>query len=141
MVKEHVQYLLEWDITGQPQQDHIWIGGGEPRNERKPWNGKLIGRLLLTVTVADLERFAFKGKPVTYTRAFVELYNWKNRGQVHKIHGMFELEKMRALTAENSRNLGAHRIIEISSVLQSAHIVPRDQDKFVFYVNNYIDWD
>ena len=48
---------------------------------------------------------------------------------------------MRASIAENPRNLGAHRIIEISSVLRSAHLVPRDQDKFVFYVNNYIHWD
>ena len=110
-------------------------------NKGKPWNGKLIGRLLLTVTVADPERFTPKGKPVTYTGAFVELYNWRNGGQVHEIHGMIELEKMRASTAENPRNLGAYRIIEISLVLHSAHVVPRDQDKFVFYVNNYIDWD
>ena len=96
---------------------------------------------MLTVTVVDPERFTLKGKPVIYTGAFVELYNWKNRGQVHKIYGMIELEKMHALTAENPRNLNAHRIIEISSVLRSAHMVPRDQDKFVFYVNNYIDWD
>ena len=93
------------------------------------------------MTVADPERFTPKGKPVTYTGAFVELYNWRNGGQVHEIHRMIELEKMRASTAENPRNLGAHRIIEISSVLRSAHVVPRDQNKFVFYVNNYIDWD
>ena len=48
---------------------------------------------------------------------------------------------MRALTTENPRNLGAHWIIEIFLVLCSAHLVPKDQDKFVFYVNNYIDWD
>ena len=46
---------------------------------------------------------------------------------------------MRALTAENPCNLDVHWIIEISSVLRSAHMIPRDQDKFVFYVNNYID--
>ena len=54
---------------------------------------------------------------------------------------MIELEKMRTSTAENPRNLGAHRIIEISLVLRSAHVVLRDLDKFVFYVNNYINWD
>ena len=32
-------------------------------------------------------------------------------------------------------------MIEISSVLHNAHMVPRNQDKFVFYVNNYIHWD
>ena len=53
--------------------------GGKPINrpgdERKPYNGKQIGRLLLIVTVADLEWFTPKSKPVTYTSAFVELYN------------------------------------------------------------------
>ena len=48
---------------------------------------------------------------------------------------------MRALTAENPRNFGAYWIIEISSILRNAHMVPRDQDNFVFYLNNYIDWD
>ena len=102
---------------------------------------KQIGKLLLIVTVVDLERFTVKGKPITYTGAFVELYNWRNYGQVHEIHGMVELEKWYASTAENPRNLGAYRIIEVSSVLRSAHVVPRDQDRAVFYVNNYIDWD
>ena len=48
---------------------------------------------------------------------------------------------MRSLTRENPWNLGAYRIIKISLILYSAYTVPRDQDKFVFYVNNYIDWD
>ena len=52
---------------------------------------------------------------------------------------MIELEKIRALTAENLYNLGAYQIIEISSVLCITHVIPKDQDKFVFYVNNYID--
>ena len=52
---------------------------------------------------------------------------------------MIELEKICALTAENPRNLGAHWIIEILLVLRSVYVVPRNQDKFVFYINNYID--
>ena len=47
----------------------------QPSNEKKPWNGKLIRKLLLVVTVVDLESFTPKDKPVTYTGAFVELYN------------------------------------------------------------------
>ncbi len=54
---------------------------------------------------------------------------------------MIELEKMCALIAENPRKLNAHWIIEIFSILRSAHIVPRDKNKIVFYINNYIDWD
>ena len=44
--------------------------------------------------MADPESFTLKGKPVTYTGAFVELYNWSNCGQVHKIYEIIELEKM-----------------------------------------------
>ena len=54
---------------------------------------------------------------------------------------MVELEKWHASTAENPRNLGTHRIIEVFSVLRSANVVPRDKNKAMFYVNNYIDWD
>ena len=97
--------------------------------------------LLLTVTIADPKRFTLKNKLVTYTRAFVKLYNLRNLGQVHKIHGIVEIEKIDTLIAENSCNLGTYRIIKIFSVLHSAHIIPRDQDKVMFYVNNYIDWD
>ena len=95
--------------------------------------------MLLTVTVVDPEQFTPKDKPVIYTGAFVELYIWKNSEQVHEIHKIIELEKMRTLTMENSRNLGAHRIINISLVLRNAYVVLRDQVKFVFYINNYID--
>ena len=111
----------------------------EPTNERKPWNGKQIEKLLLIVTVADPERFTAKGKPITYTGAFVELYKWRNRGQVYEIHGMVKLDKWHASTAETPRNLGFCCIIEVSLVICSAHIVPRDQERMVFYVNNYID--
>ena len=93
------------------------------------------------MTVADLERFMAKGKPITYTKAFVELYKWKNLGQVHEIHGIVELDKWHVSIAENPRNLGAYCIIEVSSVLCNAHDVSRDQDKMVFYINNYIDWN
>ena len=87
------------------------------------------------------KQFILKGKPVTYTGAFVNLSNWKNRRQVYKINEMIELQKMRALTTENHWNLDVDWIIEISSVLRSTYMVFGDQDKFIFYVNNYIDWD
>ena len=45
------------------------------------------------VTVADQDRFTAKGKPITYTGAFVQLYKWRNREQVYEIHGIVEFEK------------------------------------------------
>lgn len=54
---------------------------------------------------------------------------------------MIEFEKMRTLTANNLRNLGAYQIIEISSILQNVYVISRDQGKIIFYINNYIDWN
>ena len=145
LVNKLVRYSLVWGTNGRPRQDHIQIGEGEPiyepTNEKKPWNRKQIGKLLLIVTVADPERFTAKSKPITYTGAFVKRYKQRNRGQVHEIHGMVELDKWHALMAENPRNLGAHCIIEVSLVLRNTHVVPRDQDRMIFYINNQIDWN
>ena len=54
---------------------------------------------------------------------------------------MIKFEKMYALTAKNPYNLSAHWIIKISSVLRSTYMVLKDQNKYVFYINNYIDWN
>ena len=54
---------------------------------------------------------------------------------------MIEFKKIYTSNAENLYNLSIHWIIEMLLVLYNAHIILRDQNKFVFYVNNYIDWD
>ena len=58
--------------------------------------------------MADPERFIPKNKPVTYTGALIELYNWRNCGQVHEIYRIVELEKMCVFIAKNPRNLGVY---------------------------------
>lgn len=87
---------------------------------------------MLTVTIVDPKWFSLKNKPVTYTRAFIELYNWRNHGQVYENIGIIKLKSICALTAKNFFHLGTHHIIEILLVLQSAYIILRDQ---------HIDWD
>ena len=54
---------------------------------------------------------------------------------------MIKLEKMHISTIENPHNFGTYWMIEISLVLCSVHMVPRDQNKFMFYVNNYINYN
>lgn len=48
---------------------------------------------------------------------------------------------MYASTVENSHNLSTYKIIKILLVLRNIYVISKDQDKFVFYINNYIDWD
>lgn len=58
--------------------------------------------------MADSKQFTLKDNSVTYTRAFIELYNWRNCGQVPKIYGMIKLKKICTLTTENFYNLDAY---------------------------------
>ncbi len=101
----------------------------------------MIGRLLLTVTVADLQRSNQKEKLMIYTGAYVEIYNWRSRGLVHETYGMVELEKYQISRAKNPLNLGVQRFYKISEFLQNVHVVPRDIEGNTFYLNNDIDWD
>lgn len=52
---------------------------------------------------------------------------------------MIELEKLYTLTLENLHNFSVYQIIEISLVLHNAYVVSRNYNKFMFYINNYID--
>lgn len=73
-----------------------------------PWNNKLIRKLLLTITVADLERCTLKSKLIIYIEAFIELYNQRNYRQVYGMYGIIKLEKISTLTVKNSPNLDVH---------------------------------
>ena len=72
------------------------------------WNVKLIGKLLLTVNIADLKCFILKSKSIIYTRVFIELYNLKNHKQVYEIYRIIELEKIYALIVENPYNFNVY---------------------------------
>ena len=48
---------------------------------------------------------------------------------------------MRVLTIKYFCNLDIYCIVEIFLILHNANIIPKDQEKIVFYINNYINWD
>lgn len=99
----------------------------------------MITRLLLIVTVADLELFILKNNLIIYTKAIFEVYNWNNYRQVHKIYKVIELEKMLILTIKNYRNLSAYQIIETLLIFCTTYVISKNQDRFMFYVNNYFN--
>lgn len=71
------------------------------------------------MTIADLEQFTVKSKPIIYTKVFIKLYNGKNRGQIHEIYRIVKLKKLYILTAKNTCNFSAHCIIKTSSILHN----------------------
>lgn len=54
---------------------------------------------------------------------------------------MIKLEKICVFTAKNFHNLDTYQIIEILLVLRNTHTVSNNQDQFMYYVKNYIDWN
>lgn len=50
-----------------------------------------------------------------------------------------KFEKQRTSIIENSLIFGIHYIVEISSVFCNVYVVPWNQKRIIFYVNNYID--
>ena len=89
--------------------------------------------------IADLKSFTNKNKLIIFIRAFIKLYNLKNRRQVHKFYRIVEFEKMYILMAKHLCNLAAYYIVKISLILRTAYIISKNQKKIVFYVNNYIN--
>lgn len=48
---------------------------------------------------------------------------------------------MHIVTMENPHNFSTYQIGKILLILYISYIVFKDQDKFVFYINNYINSD
>lgn len=84
----------------------------------------MIGKILLTISVTDIEKFNHKDKPVLYSRAFIELHYWRNHRLMHEIYRMVEVEKYFVSRVENSQKLDTYRFYEIPSILCSIHIMP-----------------
>lgn len=51
------------------------------------------------------------------------------------------LEKICISIVKNPYNFSFYQIIKIVLIIYCTYIVPRDQDKFIFYISNYINWD
>lgn len=77
LIKELVQYLLQWGSDKCSFQDHVYIrerkSENVPFNNRNSWNRKQIRKLLFIMTIIDLEKFTNKDKLITYIEVFVKL--------------------------------------------------------------------
>lgn len=60
------------------------------------------------MTIIDLNYITHTNELITYFKAFVKFYNWKNYGQVYEIYGIIKLKKICILIIKNSCNLDAY---------------------------------
>jgi hypothetical protein len=73
-----------------------------------------------------------------YTRAFINLLYLKNSGKPNKVHGMVEVKDWLVLRAKNPCKLRHRYFFEMSTILQSAHIMPLGT-LGIYYINHYIN--
>ena len=146
LVEQHIRCQPNWRNLGVSRRDTIWIQEIEPdpgyqENGSAKGSGRSIGRLILLFTVVDHERRDDQNKYRRYSGVFLERFKWKNQGVPLQSHGMLEVEVQPASKSLHPRKLGGRRAYDISVVIRSAHLVPKDTELTTFYVNNFIDWD
>ena len=146
LVEQHIRCTWNWRNTGVSRRDTIWIQETEPdlgyqNNGGAKGSGRSIGRLILLFIVIDHERKDDQNKYRRYSGVFLERLKWRNQGLPFQSHGMLEVEVQPASKSLHTRKLGARRAYDISVVIRSARLVPKDPQLTTFYVNNFIDWD
>jgi hypothetical protein len=129
--------------AGNWRRDTVWVQD-ENASTGLPDNiaGSYIGRLQCILKILDPDNGA-ESRSTTYTGAIVQLMKWRNNGEVHKIHGMAEVEPWPANPVINPRTLGELRVYDISRILHSAHVIPRGltPDDKVQLVNSWINFE
>ena len=147
LVERHAYCSPAWQNQDRWRRDCVWVQGHGMSNkmliEERPkvLCGWLLGQLQLIVTVINSMQRDGNDRALRYTGALIELFKWRNRGQVHPTYGMFEVERWPSNGSTQPCNLGAVRFYKIPTVIHCAHLVPADALASKFYVNNWVNWE
>ena len=117
--------------------------GSKSRNRvLHPWDGRLVGKLLVILTVIDLGRQNTKGRHPSYTGAMIQTLKFRSGRRVDPTHGIVEVEEHRLPDAINDYGHTSRRFYGLPSIIRTAHVIPRGlTDGPTYYINNYIDFD
>lgn len=94
--KDRILCVPDWQNEGFWRRDYVWIQEYplEAKNRRGnsfPWEDRMVGQLQLLFTIWDKGQRNARGDHPYYTRAMVELLQWKDHGNIHPTHGMIEV--------------------------------------------------
>lgn len=74
-----------------------------------------------------------------YIKIFVEIYSWRYKKLVYKTYRIIDLEKFPISRVINLLNPDVQQFYNISEILQSVYIVPKDIESYTSNVHNYIN--
>ncbi len=131
--------MLNW------RRDYIYVQEYAENDQEnsdivKVLNDRLMRQLQIIITVHDSLRQDDNEKSVQYLRTLIELLKFKNNEVLNALHDMIEVEQWSKNTVKKSWYLECWWFYNMSTLLQSAHLISTESKKF-FYVNNYIDWN
>ena len=144
LTSELVRCCPNWHGRRQWRCDHVLVQNRdvEPLSTGGTLDGRVPGRLLLILTVADTSLPRVEQQFPHYSCAWIELLDVRNGGVPHAAHGMIEVQTKRE---DGARTLRARRFFELSTILRSVHIVPGSKDQNgkqgPAYINNFVDFD
>ena len=147
VTEDYARCTPNWQAQGEWRRDHVWVQeyevGSKSRNRvLHPWDGRLVGKLLVILTVMDLGRQNTKGRHPSYTGAMIQTLKFRSGGRVDPTHGMVEVEEHRLPDAINDCGHTSRRFYSLPSIIRTAHVIPRGlTDGPTYYINNYIDFD
>ena len=141
-VKEKVRCKPGWQgRTGRWRRDYVWVQE-QPEQETGSsdvFNGRLVGQLMVILTIEDPEFHDVNGKHVRYCGALLDLLKPRNKGIPCHISGMVNLQRWPVDSTKNTRILKGKRFYSMPTIQRSVHVVP--DGKNGFFINNYANWE
>jgi hypothetical protein len=141
LIKKKIRSKFDWqNQTENWRRNYVWI--------RKEFfdqtffsffEKKLIDQIHCILIIRDSNVRNHKNKSLTYTDVMLNIKRSRHKRIFNLISEMIELKNWRDEIARNLKNLKVNRVYDISTVIQSAHVVFSESEHY--YVNNYVNWD
>jgi hypothetical protein len=149
LIRETLRCSPAWQgHVGTWRRDCVWVQEFDPSQSasdviRAPsLEGRLPGELQVVITVLDPCRQDERGQSLRYVGALIDLFQLRNQGRHHDVHGMIEVQRVVRDPTRRHRTLGHRRFYRLDLIHRSAHLVPAGRNKpGIYYINPYIDWD
>src|SRR5438046_9320558 len=103
LIPEYVHCKPCWQLGEGWCWDYMWIQENEACDNML--DGRQVGQIQVIITVIDNLQCDDKGMTVQYMGAFIELLRLRDKGQVHHIHGMVEVEDWPIVHSQNPCNI------------------------------------
>ncbi|KAH5781871.1 hypothetical protein HBI88_249740 [Parastagonospora nodorum] len=137
---------LRWSIPGiQPYSTKLPLSEVAANIAISDFTHAAAVFLHLILIIIDYTRYDKDRKHMAYIEAFSEVLLFNNNRQINNTTRMLSVRRRAWNAASKRRTLQAFKFYDLSTIICSVHLVPRDlpnsttRTTMSYYVNNYID--